>query len=45
MREDWMNTLMPHFMEAHADLRNDPTSGERERQERMAENRAKFDTA
>lgn len=23
--EEWMNALMPHYMEAHADVMNDPS--------------------
>ena len=43
--EDWMKALMPHYMEAHADVMNDPKNGERERENWMAENRARFDAA
>lgn len=43
--EDWMKALMPHYMEAHADVMNDPKNGEEERESWMAENRARFDAA
>ena len=43
--EDWMRALMPHYMEAHADVMNDPGKGEEERVRWMAENRARFDAA
>ena len=43
--EDWMKALMPHYMEAHADVMSDPKKGEAERQQWMAENRARFDGA
>ena len=43
--EEWMQDLMPHYMEAHADFINDPSNGEAERQAWMTENRARFDAA
>ena len=43
--EAWMKALMPHYMEAHADVMQDPKNGEKERQTWMAENRARFDAA
>ena len=43
--EDWMMALMPHYMEAHADVMKDPSKGEAEKQQWMAENRARFDAA
>ena len=43
--EDWMKALMPHYVEAHADVMNDPANGEEERQRWMRENRARFDAA
>lgn len=43
--EDWMMALMPHYMEAHADVMKDPEKGEEEKQKWMAENRARFDAA
>ena len=43
--EDWMKALMPHYMEAHADVMKDPSKGEAEREKWMTENRARFDAA
>ncbi len=43
--EDWMQDLMPHYMEAHADFMKDPSNGEAERAAWMTENRARFDQA
>ena len=43
--EQWMMALMPHYMEAHADVINDPANGPEERDRWMAENRARFDAA
>ena len=43
--EDWMKALMPHYMQAHADVMKDPSNGEKEREAWMAENRARFDAA
>jgi len=46
--EDWMNALMPHYMEAHADFMKE--QGERTEEEQkaemqkwMSENKARFD--
>jgi len=41
--EDWMKALMPHYMEAHADVMKDPSNGEAERLQWMTENKARFD--
>ncbi len=41
--EGWMQALMPHYMEAHADVMKDPSHGEEEKQKWMAENKARFD--
>ena len=43
--EDWMKALAPHYMDAHADVMNNPENGEEERERWMAENRARFDAA
>jgi hypothetical protein len=43
--EDWMKALAPHYMQAHADIMNDPKNGEEEREMWVAENRARFDAA
>jgi len=43
--EDWMTALRPHYMEAHADVMNDPSRGKEEMEQWMAENRARFEAA
>ena len=43
--EDWMRALMPHYLKAHTDVMNDPKNGEQDRENWMAENRARFDAA
>ncbi len=43
--EAWMKALMPHYMQAHADVMNDPTHGKKEQMKWMVENRARFEAA
>ena len=47
--EDWMNTLKPHYMEAHADVMANksgtPEEMKAEMQKWMEENKARFDAA
>ncbi|MEO7803200.1 MAG: hypothetical protein ABIS18_01850 [Actinomycetota bacterium] len=43
--EDWMKALMPHYMQEHADVMNDPSKGEAEQHKWMAENRTRFEAA
>lgn len=43
--EDWMNALKPHYMEAHADVMNDPNKGKEDMMKWMEENKARFDAA
>ncbi len=43
--EDWMKALVPHYMEAHADIISDPKHGEEEKQKWIAENSARFEAA
>ena len=47
--EAWMNALMPHYMEAHADVMKaeskDKNEMEKEKEKWMAENKARFDVA
>jgi hypothetical protein len=43
--EDWMTALRPHYMEAHADVMNEPSHGKEEMEKWMADNRARFDAA
>ena len=41
--EEWMMALMPHYMEAHADVMSDPSNGEAEKTRWMTENRKRFE--
>ncbi len=41
--EAWMKALMPHYMQAHADVMNHPKNGEEEQRKWMVENKARFD--
>lgn len=43
--EAWMKALMPHYMQAHAEVMSDPSKTEEDRQSWMAENRARFEVA
>ncbi|MBL4694479.1 hypothetical protein JKY72_03875 [Candidatus Gracilibacteria bacterium] len=43
--EDWMKALMPHYMEAHADVMKDPSKTEADKEKWMVVNRARFDAA
>ena len=43
--EEWMKALMPHYMQAHADVMNDPKNGKGEQMKWMADNKARFDAA
>ncbi len=43
--EDWMKALMPHYMEAHAEVMSDSTKSADDRDRWMEENRARFDAA
>ena len=41
--EAWMQNLMPHYMESHADVMNDPKNGKEKQQKWMVENKTRFD--
>lgn len=41
--EAWMNALKPHYMEAHADVMNDPSKTKEDMMKWMTENKARFD--
>ena len=41
--EAWMQALMPHYMQVHADVMK--TSGKEEQAKWMAENKTRFETA
>jgi hypothetical protein len=43
--EEWMKALMPHYIQVHADVMNDPKHGPEEQQKWMAENKVRFDAA
>lgn len=43
--EAWMQNLMPHYMEAHADVMNDPSKTKEDQQRWMVENKARFEMA
>jgi len=43
--EQWMQNLMPHYMQAHAEVMNDPNKTKEDQQEWMAENKARFEKA
>ncbi len=41
--EEWMQNLMPHYMQAHADVMNDPSKTKEDQQKWMVENKARFE--
>ena len=43
--EEWMKALMPHYMQAHADVMNDPSKTTEDQQKWMVDNKARFETA
>lgn len=43
--EGWMKALMPHYMEAHAEVMSDPTKTKEDQQKWMVENKARFESA
>ena len=43
--EAWMMNLMPHYMQAHAEVMNDPAHTEEDKQKWMADNKTRFDAA
>jgi hypothetical protein len=43
--EEWTGALMPHYMQAHADVMNDPKNGKEEQMQWMVENKARFEAA
>ena len=43
--EEWMKNLMPHYMEAHAEVMSDPTKTKEDQQKWMVENKARFENA
>lgn len=43
--ETWMQNLMPHYMQAHADVMNDQSKTKEDQQKWMVENKIRFDQA
>lgn len=43
--EEWMKALMPHYMQAHADVINNPKNGKEEQMKWTADNKTRFDAA
>ena len=43
--EVWMKALMPHYMQAHADVMKDPKNGKEEQAKWMADNKERFEKA
>ncbi len=43
--EKWMEALKPHYMEAHADIMNDPSKTSEDMQKWMTKNKVRFDSA
>ena len=43
--EGWMEALMPHYKDAHADVMNDTSKTEEDHEKWMVENKARFEAA
>lgn len=43
--DEWMRTLMPHYMQAHAEIMNDSSKGPEDQQKWMNDNKARFEAA
>jgi len=43
--EEWTQSLMPHYMQAHAEVMNDPTHTEEDKEKWMDVNKNRFDAA
>lgn len=43
--EEWMQALMPHYMESHADVMKNSNHTEEDKQKWMEENKVRFDAA
>lgn len=41
--EGWMKALLPHYMQAHADVMNDPKNGRSEMEKWMSNNKKRFE--
>lgn len=43
--EEWMQNLMPHYQQAHADVMQDSSKTKADQQQWMADNKARFEAA
>ena len=43
--EAWMEALMPHYKDAHADVMNDSSKTKEDMEKWMVENKARFEAA
>jgi len=41
--DGWMKAIMPHYMESHADVMNDSSKTEKDKEAWMAENKKRFE--
>ncbi len=41
--EQWMQNLMPHYMQEHADIMNDPNKTKEDQQKWMIDNKTRFE--
>lgn len=41
--EEWMKALMPHYMQAHADVMNNSSKTKEDQHQWMVENKARFE--
>lgn len=43
--EEWMNTLKPHYSEAHPEVMSDSSKTDKDMETWMADNKARFEAA
>jgi hypothetical protein len=43
--EQWLQNLMPHYMQDHADFMNDPDKTKEDQQKWMIDNKTRFEKA
>ncbi len=43
--DEWMHALMPHYMQAHAEVMKSSDHSEADKEKWMLENKARFDAA
>ena len=41
--EEWMKALMPHYIQSHPEIMNDPSKTKEDQQKWMVDNKARFD--